>query len=62
MKYMEYWNGSTLVEAIDVVINFNKSIFFQIHHFKISIDGYMIGVNHACIPVQSLGVFIAQLA
>ena len=34
MKYMEYWNGSTLVEAIDVVINFNKSIFFSNTSFQ----------------------------
>ena len=40
MKFMEYWNSSTLVEAIDEVINLSKSFLFQIHHFILSIDGY----------------------
>ena len=40
IKLMEYWNDSTLVEAIDAVINLSKSIIFQIHRFILSIDGY----------------------
>ena len=40
IKFMKYWKGSTLVEAIDAVINLSKSIIFQIHRFILSIDGY----------------------
>ena len=40
MKFMEYWNGSTLVETIDAIINLRKSINFQIHHFILIINGY----------------------